>query len=157
MPSKKSNQKRIKLQSGDIFSIKLDNEIYAFGRALKKIDIGFVVEIFDFFSASKSDFENAINTPRLFHPQIIDSHSIFWLRKEGDWSVEKKGGDGFTVVGAKDIKFSFGANGNKKLIDIFGVEEPVGDEEAKKYFGYGPKGDIDIKRLIKVWREKIKE
>lgn len=146
-----TKQNKIKLNSGDVFSIKLDNNEFAFGRALKKVDIGFVIEIFDFFSNSNNDYDKAVNKSRLFHPQPLDSHSIFWLRNEGEWNLLGHTNDFFVE---EDIYFVYGPKGEQKLIDINGNEKPISDEESKKYFRYSPKGDIEIKRLIKFWRDK---
>jgi len=144
----------IKLQVGNVFSIKLENGEYAFGRTIKKVDLGHVVEVFDFVGPSKDDYKIAVDKKRLFHPQVIDSRSIFWLGKEGTWEVLELGSQDFIAPDEKEIKFVFGIKGDQKLVDIFGNEEPVDDEKAKNHFRYIPYGDFDIRRLIKFWRAK---
>ncbi|AXT53792.1 phosphotriesterase [Aquimarina sp. BL5] len=148
-----AKQKKIKLEKGDILSIDLDNNEYAFARVLSKLSIGHCIEIFDHIGSKPDDYKNINFGSRLLQPQIIDSHSLFWLGKEGNWNVLEKHED-YTPPSNENTKFEYGDESNPTLIDIFGNKEEKSNSDENRYPPYIPKGDIQIKKIIKFWRAK---
>lgn len=146
--------KKRKVHPGDIFSIELENQEYAFGRVLTKVSIGHCIEIFDHIGNSSDDYINIDKNKRLMHPQIIDSHSLFWLRNEGRWLIKEFGADDYKPSDTENIKFVYGDKTNRILIDATDKEKEISFEESKKYPSYSPKGDIQIKKIIQFWRDK---
>lgn len=147
-------QKKLKLGIGDIFSIKLGNKEYAYGRALSKVSIGHCIEIFEYIGSSLDCYKKVDFDQRLMTPQIIDSHSIFWLRDEGEWELLVKGDESFRPSNIKSVRFSYGDKSNPVLVDVEGNRLEGNVEELKKYPPYSPKGDIQIRRIIQFWRDK---
>ena len=148
-----SRKKKLKLDTGDILSINLDNNEYAFARVLTKVSIGHCIEIFDFIADSQTQYTKVNFQSRLLSPQIIDSYSIFWLRNEGDWDVESTQKD-FLPPKDEASKFKYGDKTNLTLIDIFGNQEAMKENDGNRYPSYSPKGDFQIKKIIKFWRDK---
>ncbi|GAA0724027.1 hypothetical protein GCM10009430_28140 [Aquimarina litoralis] len=146
-------QKKITLESGDVLGIDLGNSEYAFARVLSKVSIGHCIEIFDHIGNKSDDYKNINFDSRLLQPQIIDSHSLFWLGKEGNWSVLEKQED-FSPSSDEKTKFEYGDKSNPTLIDIFGNKEEKSSDDENRYPPYIPKGDIQIKKNIKFWRAK---
>ena len=87
-----NRKRKLKLDTGDILSINLGNNEYAFARVLTKVSIGHCIEIFDFIADSQTQYTKVNFQSRLLSPQIIDSYSIFWLRNEGGFENAKKKG-----------------------------------------------------------------
>jgi len=148
-----TKKKKVKLESGDVLSIDLGNNEYAFARVLTKVSIGHCIEILDFIGNSPNQHSEIDFESRLLTPQIIDSYSLFWLRKEGDWEIEAKQKD-FVPSQDEQTKYEFGDAMNLTLIDIFGNTEPKSRKDETRYAPYSPKGDIQIKKIIKFWRDK---
>lgn len=146
--------KKIKLGIGDVFSIKINEKEYAYGRVLSKVSIGHCIEIFDCTGSSPDCYSKIDFNKRLMPPQIIDSHSIFWLRDEGEWELLVKGDENFKPSDIEGIRFSYGDQSNAVLVDVEGNRTEADAEELKKYPPYSPKGDIQIKRIIQFWRDK---
>jgi hypothetical protein len=163
-----------KLQIGDIFSLKLDNGEYAFGRCISKISFGHVVEIFDCFS-DKNEFSISITEKRLFEPIPIDTWGLFGRRKkEGEWQVIEHQ-DNYTPVNVDYLCF-WGMGGDKstdtKLLGVFdndcgnipiskvndinnriqgvGLHFRIKDKgwENKVFLSRSPWGDTNVKKEI---------
>ncbi len=150
------NKKKIKLEVGDVLSINLGTNEYAFARVLSKLDIGHCIEIFDFIGNHPKQYTEVNFESRLLLPQIIDSYSLFWLRNEGDWELVSKQKN-FTPSKDEQTKFLYGDKMNLTLIDIFGNTQKKAKNDDSLYAPYSPKGDIGVKRIIKFWREKNKD
>ncbi|WP_108803038.1 Imm26 family immunity protein [Aquimarina sp. Aq107] len=146
-------QKKIKLKNGDILSIYLGNNEYGFARVLSKLSIGHCIEIFNHIGDNPNEYLNINYDSRLLQPQIIDSHSLFWLGKEGNWDVKDKNKN-FIPPENETTKFEYGDQSNPTLIDIFGNKEEKDSTDDNRYPPYIPKGDIQIKKIIKFWRAK---
>ncbi|GEQ86162.1 hypothetical protein ULMS_16700 [Patiriisocius marinistellae] len=144
--------KKQELNVGDVFSLRLNEKEIAFGRTLAKVSIGHAVEIFDYFSNSRIDYTKAIKQNRLMYPQIIDSYSLFKLKDEGEWKIEKHENEIFVCKDASEIKYAYGDKSNLKTINILGEFEQ--QQEGERFPPYSPKGDIQIKKIIQFWRDK---
>ena len=80
-------KKKIKLKVGDIISFEQETNKYGFARVIAKVPLGDAIEVFDFFSDNYNDYNKAINHSLLFDPVILDAHSLFWRRLEGNWNL----------------------------------------------------------------------
>jgi hypothetical protein len=113
-----------KLCVGDIFSLKLDDGKYAFGRCIAEISIGHIVEIFDYYS-DQNVFDTTITDTRLFEPIPIDTWGLFGRRKkEGEWKVIGHETE-FTPKNVSHLRY-WGCSGTKanttKLLGVFDNE-----------------------------------
>jgi hypothetical protein len=142
------DKKKIKLKVGDIITFELEPQKYGFARVLSKMSLGDAIEIFDFFSNTKEDYTKAIKHPLLFDPIILDAHSLFWRRFEGDWDLMKRD-DTFVFERGYEYKYKYGPKGFYKLIDLNGKEYiDISQKEAEEYPNYVPYGDFDVKHRV---------
>jgi len=140
--------KKIKLKTGDIISFELEPDKYGFARVVAKVPLGDAIEVFDFFSDNVNDYDKAISSPLLFDPVILDAHSLFWKRLEGNWNLVAKD-DSFVFKDGAKYKYKYGAKGFQKLIDLNGNNYVnVTQEEVEEYPNYVPYGDEDIKQRV---------
>lgn len=153
------NKKKIKLQSGDILSFELEPNKYGFAKVIGKLRLGDVIEIYDYFSEDPNDYKEALNHSLLFRPTVIDGHSLFWKRREGNWALMERNNDFHLSEEEKaSYKFRYGVKGLYKLIDLNWSDYPdVSQEEAEKYPMYAIEGDGNIKGRINFLLNKRKE
>lgn len=171
--------KKKKLKIGDIFSIKLDNNEYAFGRCMTEVIYGNVVEIFNYFSTEEK-IDIPVTKERLFPPIIIDTFSLFKKRdRSGDWKVIGHEDD-FELTNVDNLRF-WGKMGEKvtdtTLIDIYdnirgeieiskvnsienriqsiGLHFRIKDEDKKDliFLSYSPWNNMTVKNQIQRYRE----
>jgi hypothetical protein len=147
-------KRKIVLQTGDVISILLDSNEYAFARVIAKDDFGDVIEVFNYFSHEKHDYDKAIKKERLHYPHIIDSYSIFFLGEEG-FDVVKNGAGDFVPDDYSELKFNMGPKELPKFYYLDGRQENI-DNSDNPYPWYSSQSDFDIKRLIDFWRNKNK-
>lgn len=148
-----TKKKKVKLKAGDVLSIDLSNNEYAFARVLSKMSIGHSIEVFEYIGNAVQDFTNIDFDKRLMPLQVIDSHSLFWLRKEGNWEIQQRD-ENFSLDMNETTKFEYGDHSNLTLVSIFGNTETKLAHDTNRYPPYIPQGDRGIKRMIKFWREK---
>ncbi|GAB0171118.1 Imm26 family immunity protein [Lysinibacillus sp. CTST325] len=170
-----------KFQVGDIFSLKLDNHEYAFGRCISQISLGHIVEIFDYFS-EEIIFDTNITEKRLFEPIPIDTWGLFGKRKkEGIWKVighedsfkpenvdylrywgmaaEKVTDTKLLGVFDNDcgnIEYSI-VNGDEHRIQSGGLHFKIKGRKNEVFLLRSPWGDIQVKEEIKKYRQDISE
>lgn len=146
-------KKKIELSLGDIFNIALDNGEFAFARVIAKDKLGDVIEVFNYFSRDKNDYEKAIKHERLFYPHIIDSYSIFYIGEDG-FELVKKHNSNCELPDISELKYKFGTKEEPKFYYLNGkTESSVGHDNL--YPWYSPQSDFDIRRLIAFWRNKL--
>ena len=150
--SKKKN--KIRLSTGDIFSIDIGGGEFAFARVIAKDDLGDVIEVFNYFSHKKDDYDKAIQKERLHYPHIIDSYSIFFVGEEG-FDIVKNGDGNFVPEDYSELKFKMGPKELPKFYYLDGRTE-ISDGHNNPFPWYSPQSDFDIKRLITFWRNKNK-
>ncbi len=168
-----------KFQIGDIFSLKLNNGEFAFGRCISEISLGHIVEIFNYFS-EENKFNTTFTEQRLFEPIPIDTWGLFGRRKkEGNWQVIGHE-ENFIPKNVEHLRY-WGMAGEKvtdtKLMNIF--DKDCGDIEISKVnsienrelqFGHhfkvkgmeqeifllrSPWGDFDVQKEIELFRNRL--
>ncbi len=98
------------VKPGDIFSFKLDEERYCFGRVIAKITGGHVVELFNYIPiAPKIDEDIIISSERIISPIVVDSYGFFDKKthSESDWRITGHQSN-FFPENVKDVYFSYG-------------------------------------------------
>lgn len=139
------------VKPGDIFCFKLDDGKYGFGRIISKILTGHVAELFDFISSMPVVTEqDMIISERIIDPFVIDTYSLFDRKIEpgSDWRVIGHQNN-FTPTNIENIYFSYGVGNSCKKEDIFGNTYSISEEEAWSLPRLSPKGDYDVKLLLK--------
>lgn len=149
------NKKKIKLKVGDIISFELEEQKYGFARVIAKVSLGDAICVFNYFSNDINDYEKAIQHPLLFDPVILDTHSLFWRRLEGNWSLIKRDNK-YIYEDKSKYKYKYGVKGSYKLIDLNNnTYTDISQEVAEKYPDYISYGDYGIKRRILFLLEKL--
>lgn len=137
------------IKAGDIFCFILNEETYCFGRIVAKLIVGHVVEIFDYMSSEPTIGEKEINkSSRLIEPVIIDSYSLFDRKAEGEWRIIGHQEE-YVPEGFENVYFTYGIGSSCKITDIWENEQAVSEAESKNYPEVSPKGDFNVKELIK--------
>ncbi|MEI8574475.1 phosphotriesterase [Methylomonas sp. LW13] len=138
------------IKSGDIFMFQVDDNRYGIGRILIKIDFGHLAEVFDEILHSTELSEEIIrHLKRVNSPIILDSYGLFDKKLEGDWRIVAQQ-DGFQMPKSDNAYFCYGATNSWKKIDVFGNEESITENEANKLPKYSPKGDRDVKEMLRI-------
>jgi Immunity protein 26 len=75
---------RNKINPGDLFSFRLDDNSWGFGRIVSRITDGHVAEIFKYF-ANEPVLDSGKTYDRFMPPVVLDAYSLFQLKREGDW------------------------------------------------------------------------
>ncbi|MEN9864864.1 MAG: hypothetical protein RL748_454 [Pseudomonadota bacterium] len=140
--------KRQKTKPGDIFSFKLDDGRFGFGRIVSVISIGAVAEIFDYF-ANQPVFDYSRLGHWLISPVPIDSFSLLERGKEGDWRIIGQTSNFIPGPEFEAIRFVYGRNvDSQTVVNINDHEAPISAEDASKLPRYSPLGDMGIKKLV---------
>jgi hypothetical protein len=141
-------KKRVKPEIGDIFSFKINHELYGFGRLVFNLRAGTVAEIFD-CTARSPVFDRSKEGKWLIDPILINDFILLDKQSEGEWGIISKNpgyspGEKFGDVffSWKDYKDNYKLEGVKKQ----GV---ITDEAtAKKYPRYVAINDEEVKKLV---------
>lgn len=141
--------KRQKVLPGDIFSYKLDNGTFGFGRIVSNVPIGSIAEIFDYFS-EQPIFDHSKKDKWLFPPIPIESYSLLEVGKIGEWRIIER--DPSFIPGEKfnSLLYVYGSSPRSlTATDIYGNKKHIEANEAQgiqKYYAYD---DFYFKKLIK--------
>jgi hypothetical protein len=138
--------KAIKYSAGDVLAFKIDEGVYGFARLIKKIELGYVSEIYAETSTSPKEGLAKIKTIKKF-PVILDTFSLLEMG-EGEWEVigrlevdEDKRVEG--------LRFVFGTPPyDLKSIDVNENEEKISEQESLGLFPYEQMGDEDVRELF---------
>lgn len=139
------------VKAGDIFSFKLNEHKYCFGRVISKILTGHVVEIFDFTSSNPEITENDINkSKRIISPVVIDTYGLLDRKgyPDSDWRIIGHQ-SGFEPTDVEHVYFSFGVGNSCKKKDVFGNTYSISESEARHFPPLSPHSDYHIKQLLK--------
>lgn len=139
------------IKPGDIFCFRLDDKRYCFGRIISKIFIGHVAEFFSFTSSIPEVNAECIgSSKRIIAPIVIDSYSLFDKKIEdgSDWRIIGHQND-YMPTNVDNIYFAYGVESSCKKIDVWGNETPISEGESEKLPQLSPKGDFNIKQLLK--------
>jgi hypothetical protein len=139
--------KRQKVTPGDIFSFKLDDGRYCFGRVVSDVSIGVVAEIFDYF-AEQPIFDYSMLGKWLIPPTTLDSFTLLENGKQGEWRIIGHTQDYVPGEEFKSIRFVYGNPNDMKAVDIYNNKTPISSQEAKKFPSYSPLNDTHVKQLI---------
>lgn len=138
--------KAVKYSAGDVVAFKIDEEVYGFARLIKKIELGYVSEIYSETAASPSKGLSVINKIKKF-PVILDTFSLLEMG-EGEWCVvgNAEGGNDKKVDG---LRFVFGtAPHDLKSIDVNGNQQKISEDDSIGLPPYEQMGDEDVKELF---------
>ncbi|WP_241807117.1 Imm26 family immunity protein [Pseudomonas putida] len=136
----------IKYSSGDILAFKIDEEVYGFARLIRKIELGYVSEIYCETAVSPSEGLSVINKIKKF-PVILDTFSLLEMG-EGEWSVigNAKGENDDKIDG---LRFVFGTPPfDLKSIDVNEDEKKISENDSLGLPPYEQMGDEDVKELF---------
>ncbi len=138
--------KAAKYSAGDILSFKIDEGVYGFARLIRKIELGYVAEIYSETAASASEGLAVINKIKIF-PVILDTFSLLEMG-EGEWSVigNAQGGNDKQV---DSLRFVFGtAPYDLKSIDVNENQQEISEIDSLGLPPYEQMGDEDVKELF---------
>jgi|GEM_PF-304738 len=141
-------KKRIKPEVGDIFSFKIDQELYGFGRLVFKLRSGTIAEIFDCVSKHPI-FDCSKDNEWLIAPILINDFILLDDQTGGDWEVISKDPEYKPDEKFNDIFFSWKDYKNEYKLE--GVQKQgviVNEEVAKKYPRYVTTNDKEVKRRV---------
>lgn len=137
------------IKPGDIFCFQYAENTYGFGRVLSRIDVGDIVEIFDFMSEYPTiSKENIEESRRMFHPVNLDFYTLFDRKSEGEWRIIGHE-ENHVPVNVDSLYFTYGVASSCKKVDIYGNEVSVSEEEARDLPRLSILGDNHIKQLVK--------
>jgi Immunity protein 26 len=139
---------RNKINPGDLFSFRLDDNSWGFGRIVSRITDGHVAEIFKYF-ANEPVLDSGKTYDRFMPPVVLDAYSLFQLKREGDWGFVGSTPDYAPDAVIAQVRFAWGSSGDQKATDIYDKYLPVSDQEAKSLPRCQPWGDYDVKEFIK--------
>lgn len=138
--------KRQKAKPGDIFSYRLDDGRYGFGRILSLVSIGAIAEFFD-YSASQPVFDYSRIGTWLIPPLSINTHSLFEAPVEGEWRIIGHTADFTPGERYKDVRFVYGGP-DWTAVDVFGKNQSVSADVAARYPAYSSRRDRNVKNDI---------
>jgi hypothetical protein len=142
---KRRNIKNI--NPGDIFSFKMDDGRYGFGRIVSRISEGHIAEIFNHF-ATEPLLDSKATHERFLPPVILNSYGMFQVKQDGDFGVIGSTPNYLPDPVIDKSKFAFGSKGNFKSIDVFGNERPISDSEGLQLPLRSPFNDWFLKKYI---------
>ncbi|HEX8611970.1 MAG TPA: Imm26 family immunity protein [Telluria sp.] len=138
--------KRQKAKPGDIFSYKLDNGRYGFGRIVSLVSVGAVAEFFD-YTATQPVFDYSKIDTWLIPPLTISTYSLFEAQGEGEWRIIGHTADFIPNERYTELRFSYGAP-VWMTADIFDNEESVSAAVAGQFPSYSARRDRNVKNDI---------
>ncbi|HRX17262.1 MAG TPA: Imm26 family immunity protein [Spirochaetota bacterium] len=141
--------KRQKAKQGDIFCFKIDDKRFGFGRIVSEVMLGWVAEIFDYFS-DKPVFDYNKLGKWLIDPIILDCYTLFELKLEGDWKIIGSNPGFNPGEEFKNVRFvtGDGLGGNLWSVDIFDNKTRITKEESKGLRRFSACGNYDVLQLV---------
>jgi hypothetical protein len=136
------------IKPGDVFAFQLSDDLFGFGVIVSKVLEGHVAELYGSTGATPA-FDLASSPAVLQPPVILDTYSLFQIGREGVWIMLGNKPDYQPSEGTRKTRFSWGVQGRRKGMDIFGESVPVGDAEALEMPRASPWGDFDVKEVLK--------
>lgn len=123
--------KKQKVQPGDIFSYKMNDGRFGFGRIVTLTSIGAFAEIFDHFAPQPvCDFSKLGKW--LVPPVPIESYSLLEMRSIGDWRIIGHTVNFVPGPELKDLRYVYGSSQNSLYAtDIYDKDEPISAADAK--------------------------
>lgn len=140
--------KRVKPAVGDIFSFKVADDLYGFGRLVSELRAGTIAEIFN-YTAAQPIFDPSRATEWLIRPILLNSFILLDQRSEGEWEIisrdpEYRPGDRF-----KDVFFSWKDYKNEhRLEGVFEQSVATDEATAQKHPRYVTANDAKIRELV---------
>jgi len=96
------------IKIGDIFCYQFSEEMFVFGQILGKVNVGHVIQFFDFFQASPTiTVEELSRAQFIGKPIIIDSYTLFDRSPVWSWQIIGHQVD-FDPSPFKDLAFKWG-------------------------------------------------
>lgn len=127
----KKIKKRETPKSGDIFSFKIEENLYGFGLIVSEVIIGHVALIFKVKSKWPTISLISSNTPS-FEPIIIDSYSLFNQHLEGEWKIIQRNKNYQPDPSLEKTLFVFGDTpDNLKAKNIYNQTQKISLEDSK--------------------------
>lgn len=140
--------KRVKPAIGDIFSFKLDNERYGFGRLVSELRAGTIAEIFN-YTSTQPIFDPTYLNQWLIPPVLLNSFILLDERSEGQWEIISKNSDYTPGQQFENIFFSWKDYKNEyKLEGVFKSSALTDEATAKKYPRYVVSNDAKIREMV---------
>lgn len=137
------------IKPGDIFCFQYAENTYGFGRVISRMDVGNIVEIFDFISEHPIISEMDIaESRRMFYPVNLDLYSLFDRKAEGEWRIIGHQ-ENYVPVNMDNVYFTYGIAKSCKKVDIHGNKISISEEEARGIPRLSLIGDYHIKELVK--------
>ncbi|EKT4524841.1 cytoplasmic protein [Pseudomonas putida] len=138
--------KATKYSAGDILSFKIDEGVYGFARLIRKIELGYVAEIYSETAASANEGLAVINKIKKF-PVILDTFSLLEMG-EGEWSVIGNA-QGENDKQVDSLRFVFGtAPYDLKSIDVNENQQEISESDSLGLPPYEQMGDEDVRELF---------
>lgn len=136
------------IKPGDVFCFEVSKGRYCFGRIIAKVSVGHTAEIYDLFLPEPTVSEQQISAAkRIIPPVVLDSYGLFDKKISGEWRIIGSGPE-FIPGGVDNFYFVYGAEENRKKVDIFGNTSPVSNAASQDYPAYSPKQDDQIKFML---------
>ena len=140
--------KRVKPAVGDIFSFKVADELYAFGRLVSELRAGTIAEIFK-YTSTQPIFDPSRATEWLIKPVLLNSFILLDQKSEGEWDIISKDPDFKPGDRFKDIFFSWKDYKNEhKLEGVFERGVTADEATAQKYPRYVTANDARIREMV---------
>ena len=96
------------IKIGDIFCYQFSEEMFVFGQILGKVNVGHVIQFFDFFQASPTiTVEELSRAQFIGKPIIVDSYTLFDRSPVWSWQIIGHQAD-FDPSPFKDLAFKWG-------------------------------------------------
>ncbi|MBX8827214.1 Imm26 family immunity protein [Ochrobactrum sp. SFR4] len=141
-------QKRVKPAIGDIFSFKVADELYAFGRLVSELRAGTIAEIFN-YTSTQPILDPSFTVEWLIKPVLLNSFILLDQKSEGQWDIISKDPDYKPDKRFKDVFFSWKDYKNEhKLEGVFEQGVTTDEETAQKYPRYVTANDAKIREMV---------
>lgn len=140
--------KKQKVAPGDIFSYKLADGRFGFGRIISDASLGAFAEIFDYF-AEQPVFDYTRLDQWLVPPVPIESYSLLEVRSMGDWRIIGHTPDFVPGPQFNSLRYVYGSSPNTLVAtDVFGKKEAISAADAKGLPEYCAYDDLRFGKLV---------
>lgn len=141
-------QKKQKVKPGDIFSYKMNDGRFGFGRIVSLTSVGAFAEIFDHFAAQPVCDVSKLGK-WLVPPVPIESYSLLETRSIGDWRIIGHTAGFVPGPEFKDLRYVFGSSRNSLYaIGIDDQDQPISAADARGLPEYVAYDDFRFQLLI---------
>ena len=141
-------RKRQKVTPGDIFSYRLDDGRFGFGRIVANVSIGAIAEIFDYFSRQPI-FDHSKEKTWLVPPVPIESYSLLEVGDLGDWRIIEHQTDFVPGDEYATLRYVYGTPPFALTVtDIYENERDIDIREAEGLPKYAAYDDFNFKKMI---------